>query len=241
MALDWFEWKGEDCREYGLRAIELPPITFAEERVNFVTVPGRSGSLAMLEGDAVYEDITLNLTVLADASADLDAVAEWLRGSGTLALPNRPGGWYEARVVDQLELSRVIPARDARTFPVSFRAKPFFYLEGAASIEITESGARIRNPGNLSSAPRVTVYGSGSVLLTIGGQLVALSGLDGGIVLDSELLDALSLDGAELLNGQMSGEFFEIAPGVSTVSWTADDGATGTITRVVIEPRWRSR
>lgn len=242
MAQDWFTWKEDSCRDYSIRAIELPPITAAQERVKYEAVAGRSGSLALLEGEDVYEDITFSLRCILDDPTRLDAALGWLRGTGRVTFANRPGGWYEARIANQIELSRVIAARPERAFALSFRAQPYFYLADVGDIEITQSGTAITNPGNLASAPRITVYGSGSVALTVGSQLVTLAGLDGGIILDSALQDALALNGAELMNGAMTGEFFEIPPGTSAVSWAEDDqDPGGSVTKIVIEPRWRCR
>ena len=240
MTMDYFAFKGVDSRTMGVKCLELPPITAAQERATFEKVAGRSGTVAILEGENVLEDMTLNMTCLLDDMARLDEVFAWLRGRGALALPNRPGGHYVGRIVNQLELKRVIAASDKRQFTLSVRCDPYWYLE-ANDIEITTSGASIVNPCNAESLPRVTVHGSGSVALRIGGQVVTLNDLDGGIVLDSDLMDALSLDGVQLLNGHMTGEFFRLAPGTSLVSWgEVSDAPGGSVTRVVIEPRWRN-
>ena len=243
MARDWFFWNGERCDQYGIRALELPPVTLAEERVDFETVAGRSGSLAMLEGEEVYEDMTLNCTCVLMDRRRLDDAAAWLRGSGRVTFANRPGGWYEARIVNQIELTKVIAAREPMTFTLSFRAQPWFYLREAEDIEITGTAHTLQNPGNLPSAPRIAVYGSGDVGLTLGGQLVRLTDLDGGIVLDTELQDALDLEGARLLNGQMDGDFMVIPTGLSQLAWISDDenDNPGYVTKIVVTPRWRCR
>lgn len=242
MALDWFEWNGEDCRDYGIRAIELPPITAAQERVTFETVAGRSGSLAMIEGEDVYDDMTLNCTCVLMDPAKLDEALAWLRGAGQVRFANRPGGWYEARIINQLELERIIAASDARRFPLSFRAQPYFYHADVEDIIITGSSARVTNPGNLASAPRIAVTGRGTVGLSIAGQRVTLWDLTDGIILDSALLDALTPDGAALANDQMTGDFPTLPPGVSEIAWTEDEEYPGgTVSRIAIAPRWRSR
>ena len=58
-----------------------------------------------------------------------------------------------------------------------------------------------------------------------------------------ELQDALSTDGAQLLNDHMSGDFPEIPTGKSTISWAAFDGNdnAGSVTQIRISPRWRCR
>ena len=51
--MDWFEWNGVRCTQYGIHVLEQPPVTIPSERVAFTDVPGRSGSLTQLEGDDV--------------------------------------------------------------------------------------------------------------------------------------------------------------------------------------------
>ena len=242
MAKDWFVWKGVSCKDYGIAAVELPPITAAEERVKFEEVAGRSGSLAMREGDDVYEDITLSCTCVLYDMANLDAALGWLRGFGQVRFANRPDGWYEGRIVEQIELEKVIAANEARRFALSFRCAPYFYLDGADEIELTGNNQVILNPGLLPSAPRVTLYGSGSVIFDIAGAAIRVRDMQDGIILDTHLQDALELSGAELANHRVSGEFPEIKPGSNLVGWSEDpEEPGGSVTRIVIEPRWRTR
>lgn len=243
MAKDWFIWKGESSKAYGIRVLELPPISIAQERMTYEKIAGRSGSLAMPEGDDVYEDVTLSCTCMLTDMAMLDRAMGWLRGSGKLTLANRSNGYYEARVSNQIDLNKIITSREERQFTVSFRAQPYFYLSGVEDIELTTSGETINNPYSIASAPRIMVYGSGDVGLSIGGQLAILKDLNDGILLDTALQDALTLDGSGLLNNQMAGDFPIIPSGTSMVSWYAfdEDDNPGAVTKIVISPRWRCR
>ena len=86
-------------------------------------------------------------------------------------------------------------------------------------------------------------------LSTIGGETIYFEGVsDGGIIVDSELMDALSYDGTALANDKISGQPWLLQPGSLTVSWDFDpdgvDEATGdllnnSVTSVEILPRWR--
>ena len=242
MANDWFDFKGDRCTAYGIRCVGLPPVTLAEERVKFEDVAGRSGSLAMLEGEDVYEDITFSCDCIMTDPTNIAAAASWLRGAGRVTFANRPGGWHEARVINQIEFPRIIAANPARRFTVQFRAQPFFYLANVQDIEITAETAQIVNPGNVFSAPLIKVYGYGDLGIELAGQLVTLQDLDGGIALDTQLQDAMSLDGSQLMNGHMTGDFIRIPAGTSTIRWFSDDdNSGGQLDRIVIEPRWRCR
>ena len=231
--------------EKSIRVLELPPITIAQERMTYEKIAGRSGSLAMPEGEDVFEDVTLSCTcMLTDMAADaLDRAMGWLRGAGKLTFANRSNGYYEARVSNQIDLNKIIATREERQFTLSFRAQPYFYLTGVEDIELTASGETINNPYSIASAPRITVYGSGDVGLSIGGQLMILKNLDGGILLDTALQDALTLDGSGLMNNQAAGDFPTLPPGTSMVSWYPfeEDDKPGSVTKIVISPRWRCR
>lgn len=245
--LDWFGFKGKRCTDYGVRVEKLPPITLAEERVDFEEVPGRSGDLTIMEERTderpVFKSMEFAIECFVENIDKLDGMAAWLLGSGPLVLPNRPGGTYTGHVVNRMELERVIKGHEIRRFTVDFHVQPYFQLDDSADIESTAASFVITNPGSAESAPRIAVYGSGDVSIAMAGQNVLLTGLVDGIIMDTVLQDALSLDGAQLLNNSMAGDFLTIPPGESTLSWHAFDGNDnpGTVTRIVVTPRWRCR
>ena len=228
---DWFEWNGVKCTDYGIYVTELPPLTIPEERVAFTNIPGRSGSLTTLEGDYVYEDMVLTATCVVSEPNRISEIAGWLRGSGTVTFANRKGGFYYARVTNQIPFEKILRGNPHRSFAVNFRCKPFFYLENVQPITLTSSGVFITNPGSVPSEPIITITGSGEITLMVGMSIVELSDMNGSITLDSELQEAYN--DATSLNSRMSGDFPEFLPGQNAVSWT------GNVSRVVIQPNWR--
>lgn len=50
------------CADYGLFVQQFPPVSRAKERVSTVTIPGRSGTLTLLQGDDVYDAVTKTVT-----------------------------------------------------------------------------------------------------------------------------------------------------------------------------------
>ena len=91
---DWFEWNGKRSTEYGVYVSEQPPITIPKERSKQTTIPGRPGSLTTLEGDDVYEDLTLTATCFIRDPALIPSIGLWLKGGGKVTFANRPGGYY---------------------------------------------------------------------------------------------------------------------------------------------------
>ena len=226
-------FKGTNSLDVGLIVTELPEILLPEERVTFTSVPGKSGTLTQREGDDVFNDVTLTVTcyirrVTEEAVA---AISAYFRGSGQLRLPNRPNGYYEATVVNQIPFSKILRGKAPRTFPVNFRCKPLFRLDaGDVPTPIAASGDFILNPTNIRSKPLIQLSGSGDITLMVGTQIIELTGIEDGISLDSEYQEAYS--GEELQNDKMSGEFPVLVPGNNAITWT------GTVTGVTITPRW---
>ena len=237
MIQDWFEWNGVRCTAYGIHVTELPPVTVPEERVTFTDVPGLSGSLTTLEGENVYRDLTMTARCVIPDESRLPEITGWLRGGGQVTFANRPGGFYKARITNQIPFERIVRGRPNREFVVNFRCQPFWYVQGTSDLVVTTSGTRITNPGTVTSAPVIAVQGSGNVSLMIGAQLVMLNGLVSGtpIILDTVLQEAYSVTNGLTTsqNSKMTGDFFLLQPGYSTVSWS------GSVTKVTITPHWR--
>ncbi len=227
---DWFEWNGRRCTEYGIHVTEQPPVTIPTERATFTNVPGRSGSLTTLEGDDVYDDLLLTASCFIADPARIPAIAAWLRGSGQVTFANRQGGFYHARIVNQIPFEKILRGNPHRAFAVNFRCKPFWYQAGVEPITLTASGTFITNPGSVFSEPVITVYGSGEVTLMVGMTITELEITDS-ITLDTPLMEAYS--GSTSMNNCMSGDFPTLLPGQNAVSWT------GNVSRVVIQPNWR--
>lgn len=228
---DWFEWNGVRCTEHGIHVSEQPPVTLPSERATFTNVPGKSGSLTTLEGNEVYDDLLLTATYFISDPSRIPDIAAWLRGSGTVTFANRQGGFYHARIVNQISFEKILRGNPHRSFAVNFRCQPFWYMTDVQTITLTTSGTFITNPGSVSSDPVITVYGNGEVTLMVGMTIVELD-VSGSITLDTPLMEAYS--GIASMNSAMSGDFPVLLPGQNAISWT------GNVTKVEIQPNWRS-
>jgi len=229
----YFIWNGVKSTVHGVHVTEQPDIIVPSERATFKSVVARSGSLTALEGDEVFDDFILPIECAVSDLAKLHEIGGWLRGSGKLELPEQPGGYYIARVVNQLELAKVMRGRPNRTFTATFRCQPFWYATEEADIVKTESTFSVTNPANVYSEPVITVEGTGDIALIVGLTIIDLQGVDGSITMDTPLMEAYN--DTESLNAKMVGEFPTLPPGNVWIS------TSGNVTRVTVKPNWRYR
>ena len=110
---NWFDWNGVRCTTRGIFVSEQPPITIPQERSKQTTIPGRPGSLTTLEGNDVYEDITLTATCYIRDPSLIPSIAGWLKGSGKVIFANRPGGFYNARISNQIPFEKILRGKSA--------------------------------------------------------------------------------------------------------------------------------
>lgn len=228
---NWLEWNGRRCTELGMYVLEQPPPTIPNERVTYTDVPGRSGSLTTLEDEDVYEDITLAAECMVSDPMRIPEIAAWLKGGGKVTFANREGGFYYARISNQIPFEKILRGNPHRRFSVNFRCKPFWYQNQVPPITVTASSYILNNPGSVYSEPTITVYGSGDMTLIINDTFVELSEIADKITINSEIQEAYSDD--TLVNELMNGDFPRFKPGNNLISWSGD------VQRLVIEPNWR--
>ncbi len=229
---DWFAWNGVRCTEYGIHVSEQPPITLPAERVTYTNVPGRPGSLTTLEGDDIYDDMVLTATCFIQDATRITEIAAWLRGGGTVTFANRPGGYYKARITNQIAFEKILRGNPHRSFAVNFRCQPFFYLTPGQDITVTESGTIVRNTGTVFSEPVLQITLTGDAEITVGGSLFSLTGITGTVTVDTPLKETY-MDYVTQ-NSHMSGDYPTLLPGNNIVSWT------GGVSGIVISPNLRT-
>ena len=245
MNTSWFEFNGKKSTDMDVRLTDVHLFSRGEARGEQKTVAGRSGYVWL--GDGATEAFEIKRTCRAP-STRLRQISAWLSGAGGLRFSQEENAMYDARVVKAIEYKRVIPGMNPLfEFSVTFSCQPFPRIwPEAAPVEITASGTELRNPGTAPALPMIEIIGSGDFALTIGMQTLAFTGVEGGIIVDSELGDALTADGALLANDRIDGELFQIQPGLNVVSWLLggtdeenDADTPGSIEKVTITPRWR--
>lgn len=233
----WFEFGGIKNTELGVEMISMPARNLPIQRGKSYCVSGRSGML--WRSDGAYDNVEISLEFIVPDEVNIIAVNGWLSGSGLLRFSDEPEYAYEARISRNFKRQSVTPRMTAQRYAVTFTCHPFRLLYPEAdAFTISASGSTFNNPGTAPSKPRLKITGSGDFSVTIGMETLFFSGVtDGGIIVDSQLMDALTYDGALLANDRISGMPWTLQPGWNVVSWLTETGSY--VSGIEITPRWR--
>lgn len=249
---DWFEWNGVRCTDYGMHVLSQPSIVTPKERVTYREIPGVPGSLSQLEGDHVYDDITLACVCVIDSPYELvegtsedriSKICGWLQGGGNVTFANRPEGFYTGRLANQVSFDKIVRGNPHMTFQVQFRCKPFFRLfSGCVTTTYNSGSVLITNPGNIPSKPLLRITGTGEGSVMIGSSSLIVTDFSGlsyiNIDCESEFVYKGELgnpmDPLVPLNTRVIGEWLRVPVEDSFLT------ITGEIASVVMTPRWWS-
>ncbi|PYE95041.1 phage tail protein [Bacillus sp. 196mf] len=215
-------------RDYLLCMVERPDIPTAKEKIEFIEVPGReTGSLTKKNG---YEDVTfkIDFNLLEDYNIKslLRRIKAWLLNAKTLSFTD--DNVY--RKIKSVEIGSIAnEIEEYGQFEVTFVADPFEYAI-LQPLEITKTTTLV-NSGTKYSLPKITIFGSGSITVTINDVSFLIKNVNSSVVIDSELKEAYS--NTTPMNSNMIGNFPTFFEGANTIKWT------GTVTKLQIDPRWR--
>lgn len=215
----------------GLFISKLPPITKPAIRYNITEIDGRDGDLVDKLGYSAY-DKELEISILSDCN--LNEIISFFDSEGIVTFSDEPTKYYRYKILEQIDFEKLIKFRTAT---VTFHVQPFKYsaIDERTEYTITnEQEINITNNGNISSKPIITLYGSGTINLSLNGIQLFVIELDGSIVLNIEEMNAYKDN--ILANRSVIGNYdtFSLQPGKNTISWT------GTITKLSFEnySRW---
>lgn len=234
----YFIFRGIDSRGIGVVVEDMFDVHRPKRNVQTIQVPGRDGRL--MQDDGTYDTYTISGKVNC-FGAPLSDVYAWLSGSGDLILGDEPTRSIRASATAQIKNTRFRCDGCYDSLQVSFDCQPFRYhveqTEGVNDIILTSSPFTVTNPGTHKSAPRLTIEGTGDAVLTIGTQILEVTDLAGGVIVDTELCECFDLTETALRNDRvtlMDDSFPVLHPGANIISWTGDG-----VTKITITPRWR--
>lgn len=229
--MPWFIWKNQNSlSDYGLWISKLPKRMRGEERHEEVEIPGRAGSVILLEGEDVYEPYVAEIVVVTRNDINVDRAIDWLRGSSDLILITDIDKAYSARIVGEVAFERISNTLQQATIP--FLCQPFRHNRYQAKDRMTfTASGTINNPGDVTSKPNVQVTCTGTVAITIADKTLNLYNVAGTIKIDCDA--KIITVGNNIWQGTYSGEYWDIPVGSSPIT------ITGVSATVVIDPNWR--
>jgi len=218
----------------GLLIQSLPPISKPLIRTNIEEIDGRDGDIVTKLGYSAYDkDVSIGLY----GNYDINQVIKYFNSEGNVIFSNEPDKYYKYQIINQIDFEKLIRFKTA---DVTFHVQPFKYSvnDNSYALDIVDNVNNfiIENKGNVKSKPTITIYGSGTINLSLNGMQIFVIDLGDSeyITIDSAEMNAYK--GNTLMNRKIIGDYSNLSliEGNNTISWT------GTVTKVVIEnySRW---
>ncbi len=146
---NYFIFNGKDSRDFEIQLAEYPPIVSPVERIETITVPGRSGTLHMREGEGVYDSYTKNFEIVALNPERIPEIKKWLRGRGELIVGNELDYIYDGYINAETEFTRFFRGWRKATIPIEVQPFKFSRKKKQIYFDKTETEFEI-NEGNVS-------------------------------------------------------------------------------------------
>ena len=192
--LNHLTYDGVDSSDFGVFISGEGAFDAPARRGEMISIPGRNGSLFMDEG--VFENITVEYpafigtgyeelfrTKLGDLRSALSSRGNYKRLTDTYHPDEfRLGIFREGLEVDPQHITR------AGGFTMKFDCKPQRFLVSGEYPILMSGNQDITNPTLFESSPIIQVRGNGTV--AIGPYLFVVSGNNGIITIDTELMEA---------------------------------------------------
>ena len=219
-----------DCR---IQVAHPPGYAYPERDYTITHIPGRNGDI--IQDNGCYKNVERTYEVSFDVPNEdfatyANAVSAWLHSTTGYARledsyePNyyRMATYQESNIFENLY-------NKAGTATIVFECKPQRFLKTGDNTITIQNSLTIINPTGFEAYPLFKVTGTSGVL-TVNGNSITFSSIDGFVMLDCELQDAYKENINK--NSTISGTFPVLKPGSNTIRWT------GGISSVTMKPRW---
>ena len=219
-----------DCR---IQVAHPPGYAYPERDYTITHIPGRNGDI--IQDNGCYKNVERTYEVSFDVPNEdfatyANAVSAWLHSTTGYARledsyePNyyRMATYKESNIFENLY-------NQAGTATIVFECKPQRFLKTGDNTIAIQNRLTSMNPTGFEAYPLFKVTGTSGVL-TVNGNSITFSSIDGFVMLDCELQDAYKENINK--NSTISGTFPVLKPGSNTIRWT------GSISSVTMKPRW---
>lgn len=214
----YFIWNGTDSRSMGITTRRAAPLIRPEERVQHVSIPGRSGDLTEIEGEHIYNSYIQTVDFTVNTAAQVRSVFRWLRGEGYVTFSSDPDKEQEARIIGAVTLDKVSRNLDKWAGTVQFYCQPLKQRIYSIAETLTAAGT-IRNNGDVASKPLIKLTPSDyDVELIVGDRTLAISGFMYPMLIDCDAQEISNLDRTVLGTEYSSGDFPLLEMGNNEIS-----------------------
>ena len=206
----FFIWNNKDCRSMGVTLRNPVPIVRPEERVQHVEIPGRSGDMTQTEGEDIYNSYIQTAEICVTGGFRVREVYKWLRGSGYVTFHGEPDRRQAARIIGAVTLNKISRNLDKWAGEVQFYCQPLKEKMQQEAVTITSSGSTVRNNGDVTSKPKITLTASGtSATVAAGGKILTITGLTSGndYIIDSDIQEVTNAAATEILTQNTTGKW----------------------------------
>lgn len=219
----------------GLIILTLPPISKPRKRTKKEEIDGVDGDIITELGYEAYDkEIKIGLA----KHYDVDEVIEYFDAKGKIVFSNEPDKYYNFEIIDEIDFERLLRYKTAT---VKVHVQPFKYCNEQCDkiANITdEKEIIVNNGGNIYSKPIITIYGTGTINLSLNDEqmFVIDLGNEKQITIDIEKMEAYNQETKLLKNRLVTGNYdnFRLKKSKNIISWT------GAITKIVVSKysRW---
>ena len=224
---------GVDSRNItGLLIQSLPPISKPLMRTSIEEIDGRDGDIITELGYSAYDK---EMLIGLHGSFNINQIIAYFASAGKVVFSNEPDKYYNYTIIAQIDFERLIRYRTAT---VTFHVQPFKYSATETPIVDTNPSVSlsVTNSGNCAAKPKITIYGSGTVNLSLNGNQIFVISLSTNDYITIDAAEMEAYKGNTLENRLVTGEYenFVLPVGTNTITWS------GTVTEIDIEnySRW---
>ena len=215
----------KDSRDItGLLIQELPPISKPKMRTSVEEIDGRDGDITTKLG---YEAYDKEISIGLYGNYGIDKVIDYFNSEGTVIFSNEPDKYYKYSITEKIDFERLVRFRTAT---VTLHCQPFKYSAEEKLLtftDLTDKKILVNNSGNIYAKPVITLYGTGTVNLSLNGNqlfVVKMGETTTNITLDISNMEAYTDSLDNLKNRAVAGDYdnFKLEIGKNTITWTGD-------------------
>lgn len=208
--------KLNSSKDLGLAITDMANIPVANETIEMVNgYIIRTGEYLPIELPITFR--SKNLKNIIDHQEE---ILDWLYNvkDNKLILSFMPNRYYIVKNVVVDNISRDFDKYN--TISVTFTLEPFKYDIYDKMMILTKS-EKIYYMGNSKGKPKLKIYGSGNIELTINSETIQIKNIDEYVELDSKFLLCLNKN-QQSKSRDMSGGFPILTKGINNISWTGN-------------------